>query len=102
MVFGPRVRGEIVFGGPISDPGLRRSVKEILDEFFKLRMFKRCCETATGMVYDHRETGLYTNGVRTVRFVRKGRRTLVTVRSGECAQGLKPRILHRSLNSGGS
>jgi hypothetical protein len=22
-----------VFGGPISDPGLRRSVKEILDEF---------------------------------------------------------------------
>ena len=42
------------------------------------------------MVYDHRETGLYTNGVRTVGSVREGRRTLVTVRSGECEQGLKP------------
>jgi hypothetical protein len=42
------------------------------------------------MVYDHRKTGLYTNGVRTVGSVREGRRTLVTVRSGECAQGLKP------------
>jgi hypothetical protein len=42
------------------------------------------------MVYDHGKTGLYTNGVRTVGSVREGRRTLVTVRSGECAQGLKP------------
>jgi hypothetical protein len=42
------------------------------------------------MVYNHRETGLYTNGVRTVRSVREGRRTLVTVRSGDRAQGLEP------------
>jgi hypothetical protein len=42
------------------------------------------------MVYDHRETGLYTNGVRTVGSVREGRRALVTVRSGGCAPGLKP------------
>jgi hypothetical protein len=47
-------------------------------------------KTAAGMVYDHREIGLYTNGVRTVRSVWEGRRTLVTVRSGERAQGLKP------------
>jgi hypothetical protein len=47
-------------------------------------------KNAAGMVYDHRETGLYTNGVRTVGSVREGRRTLVTVRSGERAQGLKP------------
>jgi hypothetical protein len=32
-VFGLRMRGEIESGGPISDPGLLRSVKEILDEF---------------------------------------------------------------------
>ena len=42
------------------------------------------------MVYNHKKTGLYTNGVRTLGSVREGRRTLVTVRSGECAQGLKP------------
>jgi hypothetical protein len=47
-------------------------------------------KTAAGMVYDHRETGFYTKGVRTVGSVREGRKTLVTVRSGECAQGLKP------------
>ena len=46
-------------------------------------------KTAAGMVYDHRETGLYTNGVRTIGSVREGRRTLVTVRSGERAQDLK-------------
>ena len=32
-VFGLRMQGEIESGGPISDPGLLRSVKEILDEF---------------------------------------------------------------------
>jgi hypothetical protein len=32
-VFGLRMRGEIESGGPISDPGLLRSVKETLDEF---------------------------------------------------------------------
>ena len=35
-VFGLRMRGEIESGGPISDPGLIRSVKEILDEFLSL------------------------------------------------------------------
>ena len=42
------------------------------------------------MVYGHGKTGLYTNGVRTVGSIQEGRRTLLTVRSGECAQGLKP------------
>jgi hypothetical protein len=42
------------------------------------------------MVYDHRETGLYTNGVRTIGSVWEGRRALVTVRSGGCATSLKP------------
>jgi hypothetical protein len=32
-VFGLRMQGEIESGGPISDPGLLQSVKEILDEF---------------------------------------------------------------------
>ena len=43
-----------------------------------------------GVVYGHGEIGLYTNGVRTLGSVREGRKALVTVRSGECAQGLKP------------
>jgi hypothetical protein len=38
------------------------------------------------MVYDHRETGLYTNGVRTLGSVREGRRALVTVGSGSSAR----------------
>jgi hypothetical protein len=41
------------------------------------------------MVYDHRKTGFYTDGVRTVGSVREGRQTLVTVRSGERAQDSK-------------
>ena len=41
------------------------------------------------MVYDHRKTGFYTNGVRTVGSVREGRQTPVTVRSGERAQDSK-------------
>jgi hypothetical protein len=32
-VFGLRMQGEIESGGPISDPGFLRSVKETLDEF---------------------------------------------------------------------
>jgi hypothetical protein len=31
-VFGPRMRGEIESEGPISDPGLLQSVKELLVE----------------------------------------------------------------------
>jgi hypothetical protein len=38
-VFGPRMRGEIGSGRPISDPGLLQSVKELLDEFLKLRRY---------------------------------------------------------------
>jgi hypothetical protein len=33
-VFGPRMRGEIELGGPISDPGFLRRIKETLDEFY--------------------------------------------------------------------
>jgi hypothetical protein len=39
VVFGPRVRGEIVSGGPISDPGMVQSVKELLDRAFKLMRY---------------------------------------------------------------
>jgi hypothetical protein len=39
VVFGPRVRGEIVFGRPISDPGMVWSVKELLDYAYKLRRY---------------------------------------------------------------
>jgi hypothetical protein len=43
-----------------------------------------------GMVYDHRKTGFYTKGVRTVGSVREVKRTLATASSGERARGLKP------------
>ena len=49
-----------------------------------------CCEITTGMVYDHRQTGFYTDGVRTVGSVREGKWTLATARSGERARCLKP------------
>ena len=35
-VSGPRMRGEIGSGRPISDPGLLQSVKELLDKFLIL------------------------------------------------------------------
>jgi hypothetical protein len=54
------------------------------------------------MVYDHRKTGFYTDGVRTVGSVREGRQTLATARSGERARGLKPLDIAQELNSGGS
>jgi hypothetical protein len=54
------------------------------------------------MVYDHRKTGFYTNGVRTVGSVREGRKTPVTVRSGERAPDSKLSNDAQELNSGGS
>jgi hypothetical protein len=54
------------------------------------------------MFYDHRKTGFYTNGVRTVRSVREGRKTPVTVRSGERAPDSKLLNDAQELNSGGS
>jgi hypothetical protein len=36
VVFGPRVRGEIVSGGLISDPGMVQSVKELPNHAFKI------------------------------------------------------------------
>jgi hypothetical protein len=41
------------------------------------------------MVYGHRETGLYTNGVRALGSVREGRRALVTVGSGKMCVRIK-------------
>ena len=52
------------------------------------------------MVYGHGKTGLYTNGFRTVGSVWEGRRTLVAVRYGECAQGLKPLDTAQELKLG--
>jgi hypothetical protein len=54
------------------------------------------------MVYDHRQTGFYTDGVRIVGSVREGRQTLVTVRSGERAQDSKLSNAAQEFNSGGS
>jgi hypothetical protein len=42
-----------------------------------------------GVVYGHGETGLYTNGVRTLGSVREGRRALVTVGFGKMCVGIK-------------
>jgi hypothetical protein len=53
-----------------------------------------------GVVYGHRETGLYTNGVRTLRSVWKGRRTLVIVGSGKIYVGIKiPFEVHRKCGN---
>jgi hypothetical protein len=41
------------------------------------------------VVYGHGETGLYTNGVRTLGSVREGRRALVTVGSGKMCVRIK-------------
>jgi hypothetical protein len=55
-------------------------------------------ETAAGVVYGHRETGLYTNGVRTLGSIREGRRSLVTVGSGKMCVGIKiPFEIHRNV-----
>ena len=54
------------------------------------------------MVYDHRMTGFYTDGVRTVRSVREGKRNLATARSGERARGLKPLDIAQEFKLGRS
>jgi hypothetical protein len=55
-------------------------------------------ETAAGVVYGHGETGLYTNGVRTLGSVREGRRALVTVGSGKMCVGIKIHFeIHRNV-----
>ena len=41
------------------------------------------------MVYDHRETVIYTNGVRTLGSVREGTRALMTVGSGKMCVRIK-------------
>ena len=41
------------------------------------------------MVYSHGETGLYTNGVRTLGSIREGRRALVTVGSRKMCVRIK-------------
>ena len=70
---------------PISDIGCS-SVSSCFLTTFTRQEFSGAVKTATGMVYDHRETGLYTNGVRTLGSVQEGRRALVTVRSGKNAR----------------
>jgi hypothetical protein len=42
-----------------------------------------------GVVYGHGETGPYTNGVRTLGSIRKGRQALVTIRSGKMCVRIK-------------
>jgi hypothetical protein len=54
---------------------------------FGIRAIKR--ETATSVVYGHRERGFHTRSIGALGSIQKGRQTFVTVRSGECAQGLK-------------
>jgi hypothetical protein len=41
------------------------------------------------VAYDHGETGLYTNGVRTLGSIREGRRVIMTVGSGKMCVGIK-------------
>jgi hypothetical protein len=53
-----------------------------------------------GVVYGHGETGLYTNGVRTLGSIREGRRALVTVGSGKMYVGIKiPFEVHRKCGN---
>ena len=69
---------------PISDIGCS-SVSSCCLIAFTSQEFSGAAKTAAGMVYDHRETGFYTKGVRTIGSVREGKRTLATARSGERA-----------------
>jgi hypothetical protein len=46
-------------------------------------------ETTAGVVYSHREIGLYTNGVRTLGYVQEGSRALVTIGSRKMCIGIK-------------
>jgi hypothetical protein len=64
--------GEIGSRRPISDLGLRRSVKESLDEFLSSGGLV-VCETTVGVVYGHEEIGLHTNSVRTLGSAREER-----------------------------
>jgi hypothetical protein len=57
---------------PISDVGCS-SVSSCCLTAFTSQEFSGAAKTAAGMVYDHREIGLYTKGVRTVGSVREGR-----------------------------
>ena len=51
-----------------------------------------------GVVYGHGETGLYTNGVRTLGSVWEGRQALVTIGSGKMCVGIKiPFEIHRNV-----
>ena len=54
------------------------------------------------MVYDHRQTGFYIDGVRTVGSVQKGRQNLATARSGERSQDSKLSNDAQELNLRGS
>jgi hypothetical protein len=72
----------------ISDIGCS-SVSSCCLTAFTIQEFSGAEKTAAGMVYDHRETGFYTKGVRTVGSVREEKRTLATARSRERARGLK-------------
>jgi hypothetical protein len=85
------MRREIGSGRPISDPSLLQNVKESLDEFFiKLRRYSGVMKPQP-VWYESTGRGDSTpESVGALGFVREGRRALVTVRSGECAQGLQP------------
>jgi hypothetical protein len=63
---------EIGSGRPISDLGLPRSVKELLDKFLSSGDLA-ACETVVGVVYGHEEIGLHTNSIRTLGFSQEGR-----------------------------
>jgi hypothetical protein len=55
-------------------------------------------ETAASVVYGHRETGLYTNGVRNLGSIREGRRALVTIGFGKMCVGIKiPFEIHKNV-----
>jgi hypothetical protein len=72
VVFGPRVRGEIVSGGPISDPGMVQSVKELLDHAFKLMRYSGVVKPQPGVVYGHKERGLHTSSAGALGSIQEG------------------------------
>jgi hypothetical protein len=90
-VFGPRMRREIGSGRPISDPSLLQNVKESLDEFFiKLKRYSGVMKPQPVWYESTGREDSTPESVGALGSVREGRRALVTVISGECAQGLQP------------
>jgi hypothetical protein len=88
---------EIGSRGPISDLGCSGVSSSCLTVLMSSGSIE-ASETTAGVVYGHKETGLYSNGVRTLGSFREGRQALVTIGSGKMCVGIKiPFEIHRNV-----